>query len=101
MKVLSITPSQFDCSEKGKTQGLTPACSGVKEWRHELIAAGLTELPLDGQIALRACELNGLSADPADRFIAATALLSHATLVTADERSLAWKHSLERLDART
>lgn len=82
-------------------RGRIKLASSVKEWRQELIAAGLMEVPLDGQIALRACELNGLSDDPADRFIAATALLSHATLVTADERSLAWKHSLERLDART
>ncbi|MBL8520843.1 MAG: type II toxin-antitoxin system VapC family toxin [Betaproteobacteria bacterium] len=82
-------------------RGRIKLASSIADWRHELIAAGLTEVPLDGHIALRASELNGLSEDPADRFIAATALLSHATLVTADRRSLAWKHTLERLDART
>jgi PIN domain nuclease of toxin-antitoxin system len=38
--------------------------------------------------------------DPADRFVAATALVHEACLITADERRLAWRHVLERQDAR-
>jgi PIN domain nuclease of toxin-antitoxin system len=73
----------------------------VVEWRADLLAAGLTEVPLDGSTALRSLELAGLPGDPADRFIAACALVSGATLVTADERILAWPHALPRHDATT
>ena len=71
----------------------------ARQWRDELLAAGLTELPLDGAIAVRALELSGLPDDPADRFIVATALEHGAALVTADERLLDWRHPLERHDA--
>ena len=70
-------------------------------WREEVIAAGVIELALDGAIAVRALDLSALPGDPADRFIAATALVHGATLVTANEKLLAWKHALERLDGRT
>lgn len=72
----------------------------VHEWRDAILAAGAIELPLDGAIALRALELTGLHDDPADRFIVATALVHGAALMTADERLLDWRHSLERHDAR-
>ena len=75
--------------------------SSVSEWRDTILAAGVVELPLDGTIALRALDLAGLHDDPADRFIVATALLNSATLITADERLLDWRHSLDRHDART
>ena len=35
----------------------------------------------------------------ADRFIVATAISRRASLVTADERLLQWKHALKRVDA--
>ncbi|MDW7710795.1 MAG: type II toxin-antitoxin system VapC family toxin [Deferrisomatales bacterium] len=69
-------------------------------WRENLISAGLREHPLDGAIAVLATQLALPHKDPADRFIAATAILHAATLVTADERLLAWKHPLKRQDAR-
>ncbi len=72
----------------------------VREWRNAVLTAGAVELPLDGNIALRALDLAGLHDDPADRFIVATALVHEATLITADERLLRWQHSLERQDAR-
>ena len=65
-----------------------------------VLTAGAVELPLDGNVALRALELAGLHDDPADRFIVATALVHEATFITADERLLGWQHSLERQDAR-
>lgn len=71
----------------------------VAEWRADLLSAGLAELPLDGSTALRALDLAGLPGDPADRFIAACALVHGATLVTADERVLGWRHALPRHDA--
>ena len=45
--------------------------------------------------------MGALPEDPADRFIAATALVEQAELVTADERILAWQHAMARHDART
>jgi PIN domain nuclease of toxin-antitoxin system len=72
----------------------------VREWRNAVLAAGAVELPLDGNVALRALDLAGLHDDPTDRFIVATALVHEATLITADERLLGWQHSLERHDAR-
>lgn len=71
------------------------------EWRQRMLTAGLVELPVNGSIAIRATQLVGLPDDPVDRLIAATALNHHAALVTADERILDWRHSLERHDART
>lgn len=68
-------------------------------WRGELLATGLTEWPLDGETAILANELEALHKDPADRFIAATAIVHRATLVTADQRLLEWKHPVKRQDA--
>jgi len=71
-----------------------------RQWRDEILAAGIIELSLDGAIALRSLDLSGLPQDPADRFIAATALVHGAALMTADEKILDWRHALERHDAR-
>jgi PIN domain nuclease of toxin-antitoxin system len=73
--------------------------ASLKEWRESLLAAGLVELPLDGEVAIRSLELTGLHDDPADRFVVATALVRNASLMTADERLLEWRHPLERHDA--
>jgi PIN domain nuclease of toxin-antitoxin system len=72
----------------------------LAEWREAVLAAGAVELPLDGTVAVRAVELAGLHSDPADRFIVATALVHGAALMTADERLLDWRHSMDRHDAR-
>jgi PIN domain nuclease of toxin-antitoxin system len=72
----------------------------TQSWRADLIAAGLVEFPVDGEIAVLAAELDGLHGDPADRFIAATAIQRGATLLTGDARLLAWKHRVKRQDAR-
>lgn len=63
--------------------------------------AGAIELPLTGEIAILAAELDGLHSDPADRFIAATAIVHDATLLTADERLLNWRNGLRRQNAET
>lgn len=70
------------------------------EWRAELLAAGLIELPVDGEAGIRAVGLGGLPSDPVDRLIVATTLGRGAELMTADERLLAWRHPLVRHDAR-
>lgn len=71
----------------------------MRAWRTRLLEDGLVEIPVDGDIAIRANELIGFHADPADRLLVATALGGH-TLVTADERILSWSGRLSRLDAR-
>jgi PIN domain nuclease of toxin-antitoxin system len=72
----------------------------AEEWRGQLLAAGLLELPVDGNVGIRAVGLAGLPNDPADRLIVAAALQHDAALVSADERLLRWDHPLVRHDAR-
>ena len=69
------------------------------EQRAKLLAAGIHEIPLSGEIAILAAELDGLNGDPADRIIAATAIVHDAILMTADEDLLRWRHQLSRQDA--
>lgn len=68
-------------------------------WRKELLDAGLIEWPLGGDIGILANSLEGLHKDPADRFLAATAISHDLALMTADERLLGWKHALKRIRA--
>lgn len=71
------------------------------ELRTLLLESGVQERPLAGDIAIFSAAFDGLHADPADRFIAATAIVHDATLVTADENLLHWRHkALRRQDAR-
>jgi PIN domain nuclease of toxin-antitoxin system len=71
------------------------------ELRLELLATGVIELALTGDIALLAVELENLHGDPADRFIAATAIAHGATLMTADARLLRWRSEVKRQNAET
>ena len=70
------------------------------QWRRTWLAAGLAEWPLTGAIGIVAVHLDGLHADPADRWIVATAIDLGAELLTADERLLAWSGPLTCVDAR-
>jgi PIN domain nuclease of toxin-antitoxin system len=54
----------------------------------ERATAHLQEAPLTHEIVLAAQQLSFAHADPADRFLAATAQILDLTLVTADERLL-------------
>ena len=72
---------------------------GVDEWRRELLANGLVELPIDGAIATQAGLLPDLHGDPADRIIVATALAGGHELITADRLILAWEGPLQRTPA--
>ena len=83
-----------------QSQGRLELPLAVDEWRGQVLAAGLLELPVDGNVAIRAVGLGGLPNDPVDRLIVATALHHDAALVSADERLLGWDHRLARHDAR-
>ena len=67
-------------------------------WHRRQQQQGVVEIPVDGDIAIRAAALEGLHGDPADRIIVATAMEGHR-LVTADQRILAWSGPAQRLDA--
>ena len=70
----------------------------VGRWRQTLLREGLIEMPVTGEIAIRAATLADFHRDPADRLIVATALEGHQ-LLTADRRILDWPGPLDRLDA--
>jgi len=71
-----------------------------EQWRADWLKAGLVEIPVDGTLALQACQLQGFHRDPADRFIVATALSRGTPLVSADRQILDWAGDLDRIDAR-
>jgi PIN domain nuclease of toxin-antitoxin system len=73
--------------------------ASITQWRHELLERGIVELPLGGGTCIAAARLPDFHADPADRFIVATAQAIGATLVTADQRILGWTGQLDRHDA--
>ena len=73
--------------------------SDPSAWRRSILENGLIEIPVDGEIGIRANTLADLHADPADRIVVATALEGHR-LVTSDERLLDWSGSIRRLDAK-
>lgn len=82
------------------TRGRLRLDRSVHEWRASVLADGVIEFPIDGETAVRALDLTALPADPVDRFIVAAALVRGASLVTADDAILDWRHSMERHDAR-
>jgi PIN domain nuclease of toxin-antitoxin system len=75
------------------------ALKSASEQREKILAAGIQEIPLTGDVALLAVELQNLHNDPADRFILATAVVHEATLVTADTALLEWPSKLRRHNA--
>ncbi len=71
----------------------------IHRWRADWLQAGLTEIPLNGHIALQSCLLENLHRDPADRFIVTTAMDRRLPLVTADQKILDWSGEVEKLNA--
>lgn len=70
----------------------------IGAWRRRLLGEGLKEIRIDGEIGIRAVELQNFHPDHADRLIVAAALDGHQ-LVTADQRILDWPGPLSRLRA--
>lgn len=70
----------------------------IGSWHRQSLQQGLVEIPVDGEIGIRAGALSGLPCDPADRIIVATAMEGHC-LVTTDQHILDWPGALQRLDA--
>jgi PIN domain nuclease of toxin-antitoxin system len=69
-------------------------------WRNDFLEQGLIEVPVTGDISIRAAGFDDFHGDPADRLIASTAVQNTASLLTADERLLNSKLAIRCLDAR-
>ena len=68
-------------------------------WRNDLLEQGVIELPVTGEISIKAAGLESFHGDPADRLIAATALQHSLTMLTADEKLLSCKLPMKRQNA--
>ncbi|GJL55994.1 MAG: PIN domain-containing protein [Nitrospirales bacterium] len=71
----------------------------VDVWRAQLLEMGLHEVPIDGEVGIKATTMSNFHPDPTDRFITATAILSRASLVTADKQILQWPGNIKRVNA--
>jgi PIN domain nuclease of toxin-antitoxin system len=69
------------------------------EFRLKVLSLGIQEAALSGDIAIAAARLGNVVKDPADCFIAATALAQHGKVITADARLLE-TGVVEVIDAR-
>lgn len=69
-------------------------------WREKVLSQGILERPMTGEIGVASVLLDNFHADPADRIITATALVTNARLITSDRKILAWDGPLWRQDAR-
>lgn len=68
----------------------------VSEARDVVLRSNVSEVPIDGVVAMTAARL-GMHGDPGDRFVVATALVHGATLMTADEKLRSLK-SIQTVD---
>ena len=98
-QVLAVSAMTFWEVAMLRNKGRLDFTEDVGLWRRELLGQGLAEIPVDGEIGIRANALPGFHADPADRIIVSTALEGHR-LLTADAGILRWSGNLNRLDAR-
>ena len=80
-------------------KGRLRSVDSASNLREVVLNSGINEIPLTGDIAILAGNLESLHGDPADRFIVATAIAHEATLMTADARLLEWRHKLRRQNA--
>ena len=69
-------------------------------FRDDVLALGIREIAMTGEVALRSADFLSLGGDPGDRVILACAAVERCTLLTSDVRLLAWRGSLPRMDAR-
>jgi PIN domain nuclease of toxin-antitoxin system len=72
----------------------------IERWRSEHFAAGYIERTITGIDTMLMGQLPNLHGDPADRLIMAVAINAGLTLLTADEKNLAWPGKMERMDTR-
>lgn len=87
---LWISPiSLWEIALLAEQQRLVIESGDPESWIRDLLArVPLKEAPLNFEVALRSRTVDLAHQDPADRFIAATALVYDLVLLTADERLL-------------
>jgi PIN domain nuclease of toxin-antitoxin system len=78
------TISAFEIGLKYARGELDLPCDPERWYLDVLSHHGLTEIPLDGRVAVASTKLPLLHRDPCDRFIIATAKLLHLPVVTGD-----------------
>ena len=83
-------------SSQGSLRGL----GDIDELRSAIASAGVKEVAVDGNVSIRASQIREALIDPFDALIVATADVHNLTLITADERILAWRGRVKRIDAR-
>jgi PIN domain nuclease of toxin-antitoxin system len=68
--------------------------SPVEEWLHNALNSGVVcKIHLDEKVAVESTRLpEGFHRDPSDQIIVATARVHNLTLVTADQKILAYRH---------
>jgi len=71
----------------------------VDVWRNSLLEHGLREIAMTGDIAITAASLVDFHGDPADRFIAASAVNTGLHICTADQKILGWGKKSLCIDA--
>jgi PIN domain nuclease of toxin-antitoxin system len=81
-------------------RGRLQMSQSVAGWRQRVLDLGVREIPVSGDIAILAAELEDFPRDAADRIITATAMMHGATLITADPKILEWQGELARHNAR-
>jgi PIN domain nuclease of toxin-antitoxin system len=72
----------------------------IEQWRRNHFLAGYIERAITGIDTMLMGQLPDLHGDPADRLIMAVAINAGLTLLTADEKILAWPGQLARMDTR-
>jgi PIN domain nuclease of toxin-antitoxin system len=72
----------------------------IEQWRRDHLAAGYIERAVTGVDTMLMAQLVDFHADPADRLIAAVAINAGLTLLTSDEKILAWPGRVARQDTR-
>jgi len=72
----------------------------LQVWRRELLETGLQEITMHGFLGIQVANLPDFHGDPADRIIVSSALANSATLITADEKILAWQGLSYKQNAR-
>lgn len=81
---------------RGQIRGL----ANVDVFRTQILSAGVREVSPDGDSVVRAVDLIASFPDAMDAIFVGMADVHAMTLMTADERILAWKGRVKRIDAR-
>ena len=97
LAVSAITFWEITLLSKKRRLDLLQSDDDTGRWRRELLADGLREIPVDGDIGISSVNLDFPGDDPADRIIVATALVGGHQLVTEDRLILSWPGPLNRM----